>query len=92
VEVTWTLWFTLLALNVADVWTTSEVFSLGGYEANPLLGNSLLRIVLVKVAVLVVIFILMRRSKAPWIPYALLSTVVVYSIVVGMNLSTIASN
>ena len=88
----WTLWFTLLALNVADVWTTGEVFKLGGYEANPLLTNNLLLIILPKLAVLTIIFVLLRRNEDKvWVPYGLLATVVIYAFVVGTNIGTIVA-
>jgi hypothetical protein len=82
----WVLWFTLLALNVADVWTTSMVFDAGGHEANPLLGNDLAIIIILKLIVLTVIFLLLELNQdKQWVPYALLVAVVVYSVTVGVN-------
>jgi hypothetical protein len=89
-RLTWTLWFTLIVFNVFDVWTTTEVFARGGYEANPLLSNNVTVMVLLKLTVLAIIFVLLRRNEnKAWVPYGLMATVLIYAIAVGSNIGTL---
>ena len=79
------LFSTLVVLNVFDVVTTKLMMNRGGTEMNPLLGDDIVTIGLVKVAVLLAIWVLMRRVDKPWVTRFLFGTVVVYAFVVGVN-------
>ena len=90
VFVTWVLFGVLLGLNVFDVLTTYQILELGGVELNPILTDNLVYTALVKGAVLLVIFVILRRETIrAWVPVALAITVFFYSVVVFLNITTI---
>jgi len=86
----YTLFWSLVALNVLDVLTTKLLLDRGGVEGNPLLGDDLLTTGLVKTAVLLAIWTLIRRTDTIWAARGLYVTVIIYAVVVGINLGGIA--
>ena len=82
----WALYLTLVILNVLDVLTTKLSLDLGAEEANPLLSGDIYRTVALKIAVLAIIWLLIRKTDAEWVPKALYLTVIIYAVVVGINM------
>jgi len=82
----YTLFWSLVALNVLDVLTTKLLLDRGGTEANPLLGDDVITTGLVKAAVLLAVWSLMQRVDKPWVDKVLYSIVIIYAIVIGINM------
>jgi hypothetical protein len=86
-----TLFWVLVGLNVLDVVTTKISLDSGATEANPLIGDNIIIIGLWKVIVLTIIWLLLNRigDTKPW-NAGLLTVIIVYSIVIGINIGGIA--
>lgn len=92
----WTLWFVLLALNIADAITTSMAFDRGIAEANPLMQDwTLDQIYAAKALVLgVIAYILVlkvHQVTSAWVAMVMLMATLAYATVVGINIGGLAA-